>query len=109
MIRQLNKYAQRIKQKQQDEGPRASKRFKRTSRSWLAAPSQHVIIVEVVVIVAEALGSHLVLSKFTTFLKLVINLKSFKVFTKFNEKRALGVFWKFAAASGVARRRSSAP
>ena len=48
-------------------------------------------------------------SKFTTLLKLLVNLKFFKTFTKLIEIKALCVASKSAAASGVARRRFSAP
>ena len=48
-------------------------------------------------------------SKFTTLLKLLVELKSFKIFTKLIEIKALGVLWQSAAASGVAHRRLSAP
>ena len=48
-------------------------------------------------------------SEFTMFLKLVVKLKSFKIFSNLNEIRALFVFSKSAAAAGIARRRFSAP
>ena len=87
----------------------ASMSLTRACRSSLAALSQHVVVVEVVVVVAEALVSRLELSKFTTSLRLLVTLKSFKIFTKLNEIRALGVFLKSATASSVARRRFRAP
>ena len=55
------KYATCSKQKQHNEWLQASKSLKRASGSLLAAPLQHVVVVEVVVVVAEALGSRLVL------------------------------------------------
>ena len=83
--------------------------LKGACRSSLAALPQHVVVVEGVVVVAEALARRLVSVKLTTFLKPLVKLKSFKVLTKLNEIRALSVFSKSAAASGVARRRVSAP
>ena len=59
-------------------------------------------------IVPEALASRLELSKFSIFLKLVFKLKSCKTLFKLIERKALGVFSKSAAASGVACRRFSA-
>ena len=52
-------------------------------------------------VVAEALGSRLELSKFTTFLKLHVKLKSFKIFTTLNEINPLDAFSNFSEDSGV--------
>ena len=83
--------------------------LKGACRSSLAALSQHVVVVEGVIVVAEALAIRFELSKFTTFWKLLVNLKSFKIFTKRNEIRAPGVFANSAAATGVACCRFSSP
>ena len=64
----------------------------------LAELSQPVVVVEGVVVVAEAVASRLELSKFTTYLKLLVNLKSFKIFSKLTE---INVFSNSSAASGV--------
>ena len=58
---QHKKYAKRSKQKQQNQWLYASKSLKRAYESSLATLLQHVVVVEVVVVVAEALGSRLVL------------------------------------------------
>ena len=52
-------------------------------------------------VVAEALARRVELSMFTTILKLLVKLKSFKIFATLNEMRALGVFSNSAAASGI--------
>ena len=109
MISEFNKHAKCSKRKQHTQSPWDSMSLKGACRSLLAALSQHVVVREGVVRIAEALASRLQLSKFTIFWKLVFKLKSFKVFSKHIEIQALGVFSKSAAPSGVARRRLSAP
>ena len=60
-----------------------------------------VVVVEVFVVVAVALGVRLVLWKVTTFLKLLVKLKSFKIFTKLNEINPLDAFSNSSEGSGV--------
>ena len=48
-------------------------------RSSLAALSHHVVVVEVVVVVLEALAKSFVLSTVTILWKLLGNLKSFQI------------------------------
>ena len=76
--------------------------MKRASGSSLAALLQLVVVAEVVVVVVnKAVARHLVLCKFTKFLKFVVNLKSFKVITKLMERSPLDIFLNSAGASCV--------
>ena len=73
------------KHEQHNQWPLSSKRLKHPSTGSLL---QHVVFVEVVLVVAEALARRLVFTKITIMLKLVFKLKSLKLFSKLVEIKA---------------------
>ena len=81
------------------QDPRA---YQYTSAAFL----QRVIVPEDVVVVAEDLARRLVLSKFTIVLKLVVNLKSFKILSKFIEISSLTSSFIIVGSSGRLEPRS---